>query len=212
MEDFNTNDYESFFTEERDIIEVFEIRDSTETSLNKILNDEIYMTWEQVLYEIEKYTGFDCDELDSRKSKGMTFTNEHYYNYGGGGEYDIGTAIIKIWQRICSQPNKEEILAQLRNDIIEINGGYDMCIRGILTQLMNCLSGYDPDIQIKYSSNQKLSNLASYYSNQIENEIIDYETAFDKFIEQIHDCDDLDENVKNDWIVSFEERFDQSNQ
>lgn len=61
-----------------------------------------------------------------------------------------------VWNCICSNTNKNEIKHVLDNEIDEF---CNVCFTGRVSRLVNCLSGFDPDVSITISDNEQINNI-----------------------------------------------------
>ena len=164
------------------------IQNSFRTSLNNILKDkqlldlqtikqqiiENNILTEQTKREILNY----CDNSMEHTSFLITYSD----------------LLIYVWSRITFNPNKDEILQVLNQ---EINDGLCMCFTGRLTRLLNTLVGFYDDIELQISDSEQITNI-----------IISLKDKFSSNQEQLKDAvkkelleRQYSETVINEWLA-----------
>ena len=109
-----------------------------------------------------------------------------------------------IWQRIRVHPSKNKMLENLRKDILEIcqSPVNEMCEDGFVMQLLNCLSGYHPDVLIGYSLNQLASELTNTYIKKVQNRQMRIADAR-KIVNDLLDEHGVCEAIKEPWLTAL---------
>ena len=75
--------------------------------------------------------------------------------------------LIYVWSRITFNPNKNEILQVLNQ---EISDGSCMCFTGRLTRLLNTLVGFYDDIELQISDSEQITNIIMALKNKFHDE------------------------------------------
>ena len=64
--------------------------------------------------------------------------------------------MVAVWNKIEKNDNKNEILNILNNEMKE---SLCKCFTGRLSRLINCLNGFDEDVEIKINDNEQIGNI-----------------------------------------------------
>ena len=64
--------------------------------------------------------------------------------------------LVHVWERIKENKYKDEILEILNG---EMSDSICKCFTGRISRLVNCLNGFDDDVQINISKNEQISNI-----------------------------------------------------
>ena len=133
------------------------IQKSFRESVNRLLSKKPELSLEKTLEEIVS------SELPNEcKSSLIEYSSSKDIH----GELNItfGDLIIAVWDRIRGHENKQDILLILSQ---EMSDALCMCFTGRITRLVNTLSGFVPDVEIKISDNEQISNLVIVTKDKI---------------------------------------------
>ena len=164
------------------------IQNSFRTSLNNILKDkqlldlqtikqqilENDVLLEQTKREILNY----CDNSMEHTSFLITYSD----------------LLIYVWSRITFNPNKNEILAVLNQ---EISDGLCMCFTSRLTRLLNTLVGFYNDIELQISDSEQITNIIMALKNKFPD---NQEQLRDAVRKELLDRQ-YSETIINEWLA-----------
>ena len=86
-----------------------------------------------------------------------------------------------VWSKIRDNINKQEIIKILN---IEMFDSECKCFTGRLTRLVNCLSGFDDNIEMKICDNEQMSNISRILYEKYNDNIKDYKRELRKEFEE----------------------------
>ena len=112
------------------------------------------------------------------------------------GELNItfGELLIAVWDRIRGHENKQDIYKILSQ---EMSDALCMCFTGKITRLVNTLSGFVPEVEIKISDNEQISNLVIVTKDKIIPYNSDeHKSLFQKEMEERG----YSQDIINEWI------------
>ena len=133
------------------------IQHSFRESVNRLLSKNPDLSLERTLEEIV------ISELsDNCKSSLVEYSSRQDIH----GELNItfGELLVVVWDRIRGHENKQDILPILSQ---EMSDALCMCFTGRITRLVNTLSGFVPEVEIKISDNEQISNLVIITKDKI---------------------------------------------
>ena len=133
------------------------IQKSFRESVNKLLSKRPELSLEKTLEEIVN------SELSAEcKSSLMDYSSIQDIH----GELNItfGDLLVAVWDRIRIHENKQDIYKILSQ---EMSDALCMCFTGRITRLANTLSGFVPEVEIKISDNEQISNLVIVTKDKI---------------------------------------------
>ena len=133
------------------------IQHSFRESVNRLLSKRPILSLEKTLEEI-----VSSELSDECKSSLMDYSSRGDIH----GELNItfGDLLIAVWDRIRTHENKQDILSILSQ---EMSDALCMCFTGRITRLVNTLSGFVPEVEIKISDNEQISNLVIVTKDKI---------------------------------------------
>jgi len=102
---------------------------------------------------------------------------------------------IRVWKRIMRHPEKVEILKRLDE---EMNDALCMCFTGRLTRLVNVLSGFYPDIEIRIGTNEQISNIIIGLKRKYGNSETEKEKLKEEFVKEMKERD-YDQETIDEW-------------
>jgi hypothetical protein len=146
-------------------------------------NDQLIetITENNVLNEITKQLLFEYIEDNNIHSViGITF-NE---------------LLLNVISLILEHEHKNEILKILN---IEIQDTECKCFTGRMSRLVNCLNGYDKNVQIKIADNEQISNVISQIMNKYDDIKIIKETVNKQLTELGYD-----QHIIDLWVEHIE--------
>jgi len=73
-------------------------------------------------------------------------------------------ALVVVWERIVAHPQVGEIKAVLNQ---EMSDSLCKCFTGRISRLVNCLTGFDPDVMVQISSAEQISNIVLLTQKQL---------------------------------------------
>lgn len=101
--------------------------------------------------------------------------------------------LIAVFQRILIHKDKDEILKIL---LLELNDAQNKCFTGRLTRLINCLSGFDEDVELQISENDQIGNVLSQLRKVNPDDSTFKQIAF----KQLHELGYSDSTIE-EWLV-----------
>ena len=125
------------------------IQKSFRESVNRLLSKKPKLSLEKTLEEI-----VSSELSDNCKSFLVEYSS--YKDIHGELNITFGDLLIAVWDRIRGHKNKKNILPILSQ---EMSDALCMCFTGRITRLVNSLSGFVPEVEIKISDNEQISNL-----------------------------------------------------
>ena len=133
------------------------IQKSFRESVNRLLSKKPDLSLEKTLEEI-----VSSELSDECKSSLVDYSSREDIH----GELNItfGELLISVWDRIRTHKNKQDILPILSQ---EMSDALCMCFTGRITRLVNTLSGFVTEVEIKISDNEQISNLVIVTKNKI---------------------------------------------
>ena len=133
------------------------IQKSFRESVNRLLSKKPELPLEKTLEEI-----VSSELSDECKSSLVDYS----FREDIQGELNIsfGDLLIAVWDRIRGHENKQDILPVLYQ---EMSDALCMCFTGRITRLVNSLSGFVPEVEIKISDNEQISNLVIVTKDKI---------------------------------------------
>ena len=133
------------------------IQQSFRESVNRLLSKRPDLSLEKTLEEI-----VSSELSDECKSSLVDYSSREDIH----GELNItfGELLIAVWDRIRIHENKQDILPILSQ---EMSDALCMCFTGRITRLVNTLSGFIPEVEIKISDNEQISNLVIVTKDKI---------------------------------------------
>ena len=151
------------------------IQQSFRESVNRLLSKRPEISLEKTLEEI-----VSSELSDECKSSLVDYSSREDIH----GELNItfGELLISVWDRIRTHENKQDILPILSQ---EMSDALCMCFTGRITRLVNSLSGFVPEVEIKISDNEQISNLVLVTKDKIiPYDIENHKTLFQKEMEE----------------------------
>ena len=133
------------------------IQKSFRESVNRLLSKQPDLSLEKTLEEI-----VSSELSDKCKSSLVDYSSREDIQ----GELNItfGELLIAVWDRIRGHENKQDIYKILSQ---EMSDALCMCFTGKITRLVNSLSGFVPEVEIKISDNEQISNLVIVTKDKI---------------------------------------------
>ena len=133
------------------------IQKSFRESVNRLLSKRPEISLEKTLEEI-----VSSELSDECKSSLVDYSSREDIH----GELNItfGELLMAVWDRIRSHENKQDIYKILSQEMCD---ALCMCFTGRITRLVNTLSGYVPEVEIKISDNEQISNLVIVTKDKI---------------------------------------------
>ncbi len=133
------------------------IQKSFRESVNRLLYKKPELSLEKTLEEI-----VSSELSDNCKSSLVEYSSREDIH----GELNItfGELLVVVWDRIRSHENKQDIYKILSQ---EMSDALCMCFTGRITRLVNSLSGFVPEVEIKISDNEQISNLVIVTKDKI---------------------------------------------
>ena len=110
--------------------------------------------------------------------------------------------LIPVWNRIQNHKNQTEIKSVLNS---EIQDGLCKCFTGRISRLVNCLSGYCDDIEIKIGTNEQIGNVVIMVKEKLER---GNEYTIDRHRDQVKkelEERGYDKETIDDWIRFIDE-------
>jgi hypothetical protein len=106
--------------------------------------------------------------------------------------------LISVWDRINKNIYKNEILAILN---LEISDSICKCFTGRISRLVNCLNGFDSDVQITITKNEQISNILITTKAKIVPYVVEThkELFMKEMLERQYEKADIDE-----WVSYIE--------
>ena len=106
--------------------------------------------------------------------------------------------LVFVWERICNSEFRDEILAVLNT---ELSDSICKCFTGRISRLVNCLNGFDNDVQINISKNEQISNIVVVTKNKLNPyDLQKHKEVFTKeMLERGYDEKDIEE-----WLMYIE--------
>ena len=81
-----------------------------------------------------------------------------------------GEVFDRVWNRIQKSSHRNDLIQRLKEEMIESNG---MCFTGRFTRLVNVLSGFFDDIQLRISDEDQIVAKINLAKQQAMNETMD---------------------------------------
>ncbi len=133
------------------------IQKSFRESVNRLLYKKPKLSLEKTLEEI-----ISSELSDICKSSLVEYSSSKDIH----GELNItfGELLVVVWDRIRGHENKQDIYRILSQ---EMSDALCMCFTGKITRLVNSLSGFVPEVNIKISDNEQISNLVLLTKDKI---------------------------------------------
>ncbi len=133
------------------------IQKSFRESVNRLLSKRPEISLERTLEEI-----VSSELSDNCKSSLVEYSSRKDIH----GELNItfGELLVVVWDRIRTHENKQDIYEILSQ---EMSDALCMCFTGRITRLVNTLSGFVPEVEIKISDNEQISNLVIITKDKI---------------------------------------------
>ena len=151
------------------------IQKSFRESVNRLLSTKPEISLERTLEEI-----VNSELSDNCKSSLVDYSSRE--NIHGELNITFGELLIAVWDRIRTHENKQDILPILSQ---EMSDALCMCFTGRITRLVNSLSGFVPEVEIKISDNEQISNLVIVTKDKIiPYDIETHKTLFKKEMEE----------------------------
>lgn len=204
--------------ETEDMMSIDDINLSFFRSITKLSDDIVVMDWKNVKTEMSEISDFikdyinkmiDYDDIgdDNDDDNNDEIDSDKTYYLMNGKSISIKNLIIVIWQKITKHPEKTKMLQEFSNDVQEsIRYGSDLCPTGFVCQLLNCLSGYDNDVNIGYSLNLMAANLVHMYADKITKNEITYDDAYKALNDRLTE-NNMNKDMKEAWLFGFQESF-----
>ena len=105
--------------------------------------------------------------------------------------------LLNVISLIINHEHKDEILNVLN---IEIEDADCKCFTGRMSRLVNCLNGYDKNVQIKIADNEQIANVILQIKNKYGDNI---ETIKDKVNEQLNELS-YEQDIIDSWMGHLE--------
>ena len=163
------------------------IQKSFRESVNRLLSKKPELSLERTLEEI-----VSSELSDNCKSSLVEYSSRQDIH----GELNItfGELLVVVWDRIRTHENKQDILPILSQ---EISDALCMCFTGRITRLVNSLSGFVPEVEIKISDNEQISNLVIITKDKI----IPYDVDSHKsFLSKEMKERGYSQDIINEWV------------
>ena len=163
------------------------IQKSFRESVNRLLYKKPELSLEKTLEEI-----VSSELSDNCKSSLVEYSSREDIH----GELNItfGELLVVVWDRIRSHENKQDIYKILSQ---EMSDALCMCFTGRITRLVNSLSGFVPEVEIKISDNEQISNLVIVTKDKIIPYNSDkHKTLFQKEMEERS----YSQDIINEWL------------
>ena len=171
------------------------IQSSTLASIARLLS--IIPTTLDVITLIKK------DTILTPKTKKLLLQYNTYTftRYTTIGDVTFSDVLIAVWNRIIISEHSNEIKRILVNEMKDSMG---LCFTGILTRLVNCLSGFDPLVIINICESEQIGTVITLIKHQLEKDkkysaTLHKTLAFNELTSR-----GLPENVINKWIEYIE--------
>ncbi len=163
------------------------IQKSFRESVNRLLSKKPELSLERTLEEI-----VSSELSDNCKSSLVDYSSSKDIH----GELNItfGELLVVVWDRIRIYENKQDILYILSQ---EMSDALCMCFTGRITRLVNTLSGFVPEVEIKISDNEQISNLVIITKDKI----IPYDVDSHKsFLSKEMKERGYSQDIINEWV------------
>jgi hypothetical protein len=106
--------------------------------------------------------------------------------------------LLNVMSLIINHEHKDEILNILKDEMQESNC---KCFTGRMSRLVNCLNGYDDNVQIKIADNEQIANVILQIRNKYA--VSDVETIKEKVNEQLNELGYYQETIDS-WMEHIE--------
>ncbi len=153
---------------------------------------ENILKYKPIIQNLEEY--ISNDSILTIKSKNLL---KEYFNNN-----DIHSLLqltykelcLYVFSRIEINENKEEIKKILNQELIDSEG---MCFTGRISRLINCLNGFDKEINVSISDSEQIGNIISLIMKN--KEIINKKEEIIKSLRELN----YDEETINVWTYDF---------
>lgn len=119
--------------------------------------------------------------------------------------YNFGELFVFVWNRIRKSKDKYEIIKILVNELDEM---LQVCFTGRISRLINCLSGFDDNINIGISINMQIQSKYNLVKKQLscrdcDCDSIKYNILFKYIFEDLLKEINIDDDTVKIWLEPF---------
>jgi hypothetical protein len=137
------------------------------------------------------------DNILNEKAKQLLFEYMEDINIHTIIGITFNELLLNVISLIANHEHKNEILNVLN---IEIEDTECKCFTGRMSRLVNCLNGYDENVQIKIANNEQIANVILQIKNKYGDNI---ETIKDKVNEQLNELG-YKQEIIDSWMEHLE--------